>query len=420
MTVVAMFGAQWGDEGKGKVADVLGEELNAMARFNGGNNAGHTIIVGDDKFALHLVPSGILRPGVHCYICRGVVVDPWVLLGEIENLRSRGVDTKRLVLDPHCHLIMPYHKALDDAQEILMDKGKIGTTGRGIGPCYADKAYRIGIRGIDLLDEELLSSKLEIALKRHGSLLSEMGYGFDVASVISPIREISGAITPLFGDTAIAVRNLISAGGKVLLEGAQGFLLDVDHGTYPFVTSSSCHPAGSAAGIGIAARDIDSSLGIVKAYQTRVGAGPMPTELLDETGDKIRERGGEFGTTTGRPRRCGWLDIPLLKMTAASTGMDCIALTKLDVLNGLHKVKVCVDYEIAGKSLGGLIPQSYQIDNAEPVYEELPGWGENGGGLSKGQKDYITYIEEAVGIPISIVSVGPERNQTIIKESVFN
>ncbi len=420
MSVVAMFGAQWGDEGKGKIADALGENLDAMARFNGGNNAGHTIVVGGDKFALHLIPSGILRPEVACYICRGVVIDPRVLLEEISKLQSRGVDASRLMLDPHCHLIMPYHLTLDNAQEFLMGDGKIGTTGRGIGPCYADKAYRIGIRAIDLTDTDSLASKIDMALKRHGGLLSEMGHDYTSDDIVKSLREVLEDIIALMGDTAGSVRRHITAGDNVLLEGAQGFILDIDHGSYPFVTSSNCHPAGAAAGIGIAARDIGGSLGIVKAYQTRVGAGPMPTELTDEVGDKIRERGREFGTTTGRPRRCGWLDLPLLKMTIANTGMDSIALTKLDVLDGLDTVQVCVDYEVDGKVLNGKIPQSYQIDKAKPIYEELPGWGEGNGELSGGQNEYIGFIEETLGVPVVIVSIGPERKQTIIRASVFD
>ncbi|MCP4231239.1 MAG: adenylosuccinate synthase [bacterium] len=419
MTVIAMFGAQWGDEGKGKIADVLGENLNAMARFNGGNNAGHTIVVNDDKFALHLIPSGILRSEVSCYICRGVVVDPWVLLEEIGKLKSRGVDTSNLMLDPHCHLIMPYHKALDSAQEFLMGDSKIGTTGRGIGPCYADKAYRIGVRVIDLTNPRLLFLKIDVALKRHGRLLAEMGHDITSGDIIEPLREVSEDIIALISDTGGAIRNHITDGDNVLLEGAQGFLLDTDHGSYPYVTSSSCHPAGAATGIGIAANEIDGTIGVVKAYQTRVGAGPMPTELLDEVGDRIRERGAEFGTTTGRPRRCGWLDLPLLKMTIANTGMGGIALTKLDVLDGLDKVTVCVDYEIEGEALNGAVPQSYQIERAKPIYEELPGWSEGDSEITAGQYDYINYIEKALDIPVAIVSVGPERKQTIIREHPF-
>jgi len=342
-----------------------------------------------------------------------------VLLEEIAELQTRGVDTSNLMMDPHCHLIMPYHKALDNIQESLMGEGKIGTTGRGIGPCYADKAYRIGVRAVDLTTPDNLPDKIDLAQKRHGRLLSEMGHDFNADDIVESIREVSDVFARLIGNTSSAIQGHIEKGENVLLEGAQGFLLDVDHGSYPFVTSSSCHPAGAATGIGIAANAISDIIGVVKAYQTRVGSGPMPTELTDGVGEKIRERGAEFGTTTGRPRRCGWLDLPLLKMTIANAGMSSIALTKLDVLDGLDTVKVCVDYEISGKKLGGVAPQSYQIEKAEPVYEELPGWEECGGDINQGQSDYIKFIEEALGIPVAIVSLGPERSQTIIRERPF-
>jgi adenylosuccinate synthase len=425
MAVVAMVGAQWGDEGKGKVADVLSRRIGAMARFNGGNNAGHTVIIGDDKIVLRLVPVGILRPDVRCYVGRGCVVNPAYLLEELGRLADLGVSADKLMVDWHSHLILPYHIKLDQAGDETLGRWRVGTTGRGIGPCYADRASRLGLRFGDLFDDDRLEGRLGALADRHGPTLRALGVEVDEAEVLAALREAAPKLKRYAGDVSRAMQEELAAGADVLLEGAHGLLLDVDLGTYPFVTSSNVHPGGAAAGLGLPAGFIGRTLGIVKAYQTRVGEGPFPTELDDDLGERLRKRGNEFGSTTGRPRRCGWLDLVLLKYTVDAAGIDMIALNKLDVLDGLDRVNVCVAYEMDGERLAGVPAPFNRLDDVTPVYEELPGWKEGVTGareyeaLPEAGRDYIRFIEDYVGAEVAIVSTGPERDDGFHRLEVF-
>lgn len=421
MSVSVLVGSQWGDEGKGKIVDILSERYDIVARYQGGANAGHTVEIGDKKYVLHLIPSGILREGVICVIGNGVVIDPKALLDEIEILEKNNIKIDgRLFISHNAHLIMPYHKLLDSISE--SGQNKIGTTGRGIGPCYIDKYARKGIRIVDLLDRQRLENKIRENLTEKNNLLKKVyeHKELDVEEIIKEYTEFDKRIDKYIKDTPVYLNHAITEGKSVLLEGAQGALLDIDHGTYPYVTSSSPTSGGACTGTGIAPTKVDSVIGIVKAYTTRVGNGPFPTELLDETGNKLREIGAEFGATTGRPRRCGWFDAFLMRYSAMINGIDTVAITKLDVLSDFDEIKVCTGYEIDGKQLKAFPNDVTQLESIKPVYETLPGWKKD---ISKARsydelpeetKDYLKFMTEFCGFDISIISVGPKRSETIV------
>ena len=426
MSNVVIVGAQWGDEGKGKIVDLLSSEIDYVVRFQGGNNAGHTVIVDGKKSVLHLVPSGILHEGKICLIGNGVVLDPVVFSEEMDVLISQGIDVSpaRLKISAKTHLIMPYHKVLDKARENKLEKGqKIGTTGRGIGPCYEDKVARVGVRASDLKDPELLKAKIVAALKEKNVLFTAL-YGaeaMDADAVFDEVMAVAARLVPHITDVSSELEQAWAEGKSALFEGAQGIHLDVDHGTYPFVTSSNTVAGNAAAGSGIASTRLDRILGILKAYTTRVGEGPFPTELHDATGDLLRENGGEFGATTGRPRRCGWQDIVVLRESVRLNGLTDIALTKLDVLSGFDAIKLCVAYELDGKRINYPPQEGGALERVTPVYEEMPGWKENIEAcatweeLPAAARDYVRRLEELSGVPVSMVSVGPDRNQTIMR-----
>jgi len=417
--VKAVIGTQWGDEGKGKVVDFLCEDADYVVRFQGGSNAGHTIKVGDEKYKFHLLPSGVVR-GKTCVIGNGVVVDPEVFLKEIDSLRKRGREPRVMVSD-RANVIMPYHKILDGAEESYLGKKRIGTTKRGIGPCYSDKMARKGIRVGDLLDEELLRDKLESILPIKEKLAEIYGvrFDFDMDELVEKYTEYGRKMEPYITDTIAELSRAVREGKNILLEGAQGVMLDIDFGTYPYTTSSNTISGGACTGSGIPPKCIDEVIGVVKAYTTRVGMGPLPTELKDEIGKHLQERGGEFGTTTGRARRCGWLDLVVLKYSVTVSGVDKIALTKLDVLDGLREVKVCVGYEYDGRMMD-TVPSNIKIlENVKPVYEKLNGWKSVSGAkafedLPKEAKKYIKFIEEFLDIDVFLISTGAEREKTII------
>ncbi len=419
MTVRAVIGTQWGDEGKGKVVDFLCEDADYVVRFQGGSNAGHTIKVGDEKYKFHLLPSGVVR-GKTCVIGNGVVVDPEVFLEEINSLRKRGIEPRIMVSD-RANVIMPYHKILDGAEESYLGKKRIGTTKRGIGPCYSDKIARKGIRVADLLDENLLRDKLEsiFPIKEKLAEIYGVRFDFDIDELVEKYTEYGRKMEPYITDTIAELNRAIREGKNILLEGAQGVMLDVDFGTYPYTTSSNTISGGACTGSGIPPKCIDEVIGVVKAYTTRVGMGPLPTELKDEIGKHLQERGGEFGTTTGRARRCGWLDLVVLKHSVTISGVDKIALTKLDVLDGLREVKVCVGYEYDGRIMD-TVPSNIRIlENVKPVYEKLDGWKSVSGAttfenLPREAKNYIKFIEEFLDTEVFLVSTGAEREKTII------
>jgi adenylosuccinate synthase len=423
MPNVVVIGTQWGDEGKGKVVDILASRADLIVRFQGGNNAGHTLVVDGEQTICHLIPSGILHKDKKCLIGNGVVVDPQVLLEEIRVLTEKGfsITSERLFLSEKAHLIMPYHKALDLAREAAKGKGKLGTTGRGIGPCYEDKVGRRGIRAVDLLDPKALEEKIRINLEEKNFLLSKF-FRADILE-FQPIYDsyllMAEKIVPFISNVSLEIDEAIRKGEKVLFEGAQGTHLDIDHGTYPFVTSSNPVSGAVCAGAGVGPDKLHHIMGIVKAYTTRVGAGPFPTELLDETGNYLQERGAEFGATTGRSRRCGWLDLVMLKDSILYNGLTSICVTKLDVLTGLDRIRICVAYNINGKRINHMPADIRSLAQCEPVYEELPGWHEeisNEGDMDQlpgRTRDYLERIVEITGVPLSIVSVGPQREQTI-------
>ncbi|AGP56252.1 adenylosuccinate synthetase [Streptomyces rapamycinicus NRRL 5491] len=416
-----LLGAQWGDEGKGKATDLLGGSVDYVVRYQGGNNAGHTVVVGDQKYALHLLPSGILSPGCTPVIGNGVVVDPAVLLSELSGLADRGVDTSKLLISGNAHLITPYHTTLDKVSERFLGKRKIGTTGRGIGPAYADKINRVGIRVQDLFDESILRQKVEAALDNKNQVLAKL-YNRRAIAVDQVVEELLGYADPLSGyvaDTTLLLNNAIDQGQVVLFEGGQGTLLDVDHGTYPFVTSSNPTAGGACTGTGVGPTKISRVIGILKAYTTRVGAGPFPTELLDEDGEKLRTIGGERGVTTGRDRRCGWFDAVIARYATRVNGLTDFFLTKLDVLTGWERIPVCVAYEIDGKRVEELPYSQTDFHHAKPIYETLPGWSEDitkaktFDELPKNAQKYVQALEEMSGAPISAIGVGPGRDETI-------
>ena len=421
MPAIVLLGAQWGDEGKGKATDLLGDKVAYVVRYQGGNNAGHTVVIGDEKYALHLLRSGILSPSCIPVIGNGVVIDPAVLLEEIKGLNERGVDTSKLKISTNAHLITPYHRTIDKVSERFLGKAKIGTTGRGIGPAYADKINRIGIRVQDLFDPSILRQKLEGALRDKNQVLIKVfnRKGIEVDDVLAEYLEFAEILRPYVTDTSLLLNNALDKGELVLLEGSQGTLLDVDHGTYPFVTSSNPTAGGASTGSGIGPTKINRVIGIVKAYTTRVGSGPFPTELLDSAGEKLRAAGGEFGTTTGRARRTGWYDALIARYAVRINGLTDFFLTKLDVLTGWEKIPVCVAYEINGKRVDELPASQTDFHHAKPIYEYLPGWSENISGarklsdLPENARAYIKYLEEISGAPMSAIGVGPGREETI-------
>ena len=427
MPAIVLLGAQWGDEGKGKATDILGDRVDYVVRYQGGNNAGHTVVIGDQKYALHLLPSGILSPNVIPVIGNGVVIDPSVLLEEIKGLNERGIDTSKLVISSNAHLITPYHRTIDKVSERFLGKAKIGTTGRGIGPAYADKISRIGIRVQDLFDESILQKKIESALKDKNQVLTKVFNRKDmqVSEILDEYLGYAEILRPYIADTALLLNNALESGKTVLLEGSQGTLLDVDHGTYPFVTSSNPTAGGACTGSGIGPTKIERVIGIVKAYTTRVGSGPFPTELENEDGEKLRTIGHEYGTTTGRNRRCGWYDAPIARFAVRINGLTDFFLTKLDVLTGWEKIPVCVAYEIDGKRVEEVPSSQTDFHHAIPIYEYLPGWSEDISkaralsDLPKNARDYIAFLEEISGAPMSAIGVGPGRDETIVTRDLL-
>ena len=422
MPAIVLLGAQWGDEGKGKATDLLGDRVDYVVRYQGGNNAGHTVVIGDQKYALHLLPSGILSPNVVPVIGNGVVIDPGVLLTEIKGLNERGIDTSKLKISTNTHLITPYHRTIDKVSERFLGNSKIGTTGRGIGPAYADKINRIGIRIQDLFDPSILQQKIEGALRDKNQVLIKVfnRKGLEVEEVLKEYLEYAEILAPYIADTGLLLNKALDAGKNILLEGSQGTLLDVDHGTYPFVTSSNPTAGGACTGSGIGPTRISRVIGIVKAYTTRVGSGPFPTELFDEDGEKLRTIGGEIGVTTGRARRCGWYDAPIARYAVRVNGLTDFFLTKLDVLTGWGKIPVCVAYEVDGKRVEELPASQSDFHHAKPIYEYLPGWSENitkartFDDLPANARAYVKYLEEISGAPMSAIGVGPGRDETIV------
>ncbi len=422
MPAIVLVGAQWGDEGKGKATDLLGDRVDYVVRYQGGNNAGHTVVIGDESYALHLLPSGILTPDVVPVIGNGVVIDPAVLIGEIDGLEARGISCDRLAISANAHLIMPHHVARDRVTERFLGKAQIGTTGRGIGPAYGDKMARLGIRVQDLFDEKILRQKLELALRETNQLLVKV-YNRRALEVDAVVQEYLGYVERLGGhvvDTSLLLARALDEDKVVLLEGSQGTLLDVDHGTYPFVTSSNPTAGGAAAGAGIGPTRITAVMGILKAYTTRVGSGPFPTELKDEMAARLRKTGGEIGVTTGRPRRVGWFDAVIGRYAARVNGITDFFLTKLDVLSGLETVPVCVAYEIDGRRVEEMPMTQTDLHHAVPVYEELPGWWEDIShcrtfeDLPVAAQDYVQRVQELCRARVSAIGVGPGRDQTIV------
>ncbi|HEU4362174.1 MAG TPA: adenylosuccinate synthase, partial [Mycobacterium sp.] len=428
MPAIVVIGAQWGDEGKGKATDLLGEQVQWVVRYQGGNNAGHTVVLpSGENFALHLIPSGVLTPGVTNVIGNGVVVDPGVLLDELAGLAGRGVDTSRLLISADAHLLLPYHVAIDKVTERYMGSKKIGTTGRGIGPCYQDKIARMGIRVADVLDEGSLANKIEAALELKNQVLVKIynRKALEPDQVLDELLTQAGQFKHRIADTALVLAGALDRGETVLLEGSQGTLLDVDHGTYPYVTSSNPTAGGAAVGSGIGPTRITTVLGILKAYTTRVGSGPFPTELFDANGEYLTKTGGEFGVTTGRRRRCGWFDAVIARYATRVNGITDYFLTKLDVLSSLETVPVCVGYTVDGRRTDELPMTQAEFARAEPVYEELPGWWEDISAartfdeLPAKARDYVQRLEELAGARISCIGVGPGRDQTIVCHDIL-
>ncbi|WP_244930308.1 adenylosuccinate synthase [Nocardioides sp. W7] len=426
MPAIAIIGAQWGDEGKGKATDLLGSRVDHVVKFNGGNNAGHTVVIGDEKYALHLLPSGILSPNVVPVIGNGVVIDIEVLFQELDALEARGVDVSRLKVSANAHVIASYNRALDKVTERFLGSRRLGTTGRGIGPTYADKMNRVGIRVQDIFDEKILTQKVEGVLELKNQVLSKIynRRAATVEGVVEELLEYAERLRPMVCDTGLLLNQALDRGEVVLLEGGQATLLDVDHGTYPFVTSSSATSGGACTGSGIPPSRLDRVIGIVKAYTTRVGEGPFPTELFDDFGAHLAKVGAEYGTTTGRPRRCGWYDAVIARYAARVNGVTDFVLTKLDVLTGLDQVPVCVAYDVNGVRHDEMPVNQSDFHHAKPIYEYFPGWWEDISEartfeeLPKNARDYVLAVEKMSGARISVVGVGPSRAATIVRHEL--
>ncbi|MGN6378559.1 MAG: adenylosuccinate synthase [Gaiellales bacterium] len=428
MPLLVTVGAQWGDEGKGKIVDLLAERADVVARYQGGNNAGHTLVIGDETYKLRLVPSGILYPGTLCILGPGVVIDPEVLIEELDGLIARGIDVSGVRISGNAHLIMPWHKIIDADSELQLGRLQIGTTRRGIGPAYADKALRVGIRVQDLVDEKILRLKIQTALSVKNELLRKLHHHrpLDKDELTIAMLGFAERIRPFIADTSLELDRALRAGHSVLAEGAQATLLDIDHGTYPFVTSSNPIAGGACTGLGIGPTRITAVLGVAKAYVTRVGAGPFPSEADPERGAALGKRGHEFGTVTGRERRCGWLDLVGLRYAARVNGLTALAVTKLDVLSMFDRVPVCTGYRLADGSLTEEFP-AHQSDfhHAQPVYEDLPGWQHDLTGttsydeLPGEARSYLEFVEERVGVPIALVGIGQRRDQTITRRELL-
>ncbi len=422
MPAIVVLGAQWGDEGKGKATDLLGSQIDYCVRYQGGNNAGHTIVVNGEKFATHLLPSGVLTPGCTPVIANGVVLDARVLLEEVDGLAARGVDTSTLLLSGSAHLITSYHTAIDKVTERFLGKNQIGTTGRGIGPAYADKINRIGVRVADVFDEKILAAKVEAALEVKNHLLVKVynRRAISVEEILEEVGAYADRLKPMVADTSLVLNRALDEDKVVLFEGAQATMLDVDHGTYPFVTSSNPIAGGVGAGAGIGPKRIDRIIGVVKAYTTRVGSGPFPTELLDDDGDRLREVGAEFGTTTGRPRRCGWYDAVIARYASRVNGLTEFFLTKLDCLGEWDEIPVCVAYEVDGERVDEMPMTQTDFHHARPVYEMLPGWRSDISGcrtfeeLPANAQAYVRRLEELSGAPFWGIGVGPGREESIV------
>jgi adenylosuccinate synthase len=421
---VIILGSQWGDEGKGKIVDLFAERFDIVARYQGGHNAGHTVFIGDKKFVLKLIPSGILRPGKQAVIGNGLVIDPAALLSEIESLQSAGVAvTANLFISNRAHVLFPAHRMMEKMSEGREGRVSIGTTSRGIGPCYEDKIARRGIRIADLLDTEFFRAQYDSVMEEKVLIARALGIDseLDLKAIRAEYEAFAERIRPMVCDTSALLNNAIRDGKTVMFEGAQGTMLDIDHGTYPFVTSSSASAGGACTGTGVAPTRITGVIGVSKAYITRVGGGPFPTEALDHTGELIRARGKEFGAVTGRPRRCGWFDAPLLRYTATINGFDSLVVTKLDVLDEFDPIPVCVGYRIGGREVCGMPPTVAEIAKIEPVYENVPGWSTSTFGIAKYDdlpakaKEYIAFLEARTGVEVGCISTGPERNQTIVR-----
>jgi adenylosuccinate synthase len=421
MPAIVLVGAQWGDEGKGKATDLLGDRVDFVVRYQGGNNAGHTVVIGEESYALHLLPSGVLSPRVTPVIGNGVVIDPEVLLAEIDGLAERGVSCDRLLISADAHLIMPHHRALDRVTERYLGSARIGTTGRGIGPAYADKVARTGIRVQDLFDPGILRQKLDLVLREKNQVLTKVynRRGIDADAVAAEYVGYGEKLRRYVADTSAVLNRALDEDKPVLLEGAQATLLDVDHGTYPFVTSSSPTAGGACAGSGIGPTRITTVVGVVKAYTTRVGAGPFPTELAGDQGEWLRKAGGEYGVTTGRPRRCGWFDAVIARYAARVNGVTDFFVTKLDVLSGLEQVPVCVAYDVAGTRHTEMPMTQTEFHHAVPVYEFFDGWWEDlsevreFGELPRNAREYVRALEAMIGAPVAAVGTGPRRDQTL-------
>ncbi|MBB4935078.1 adenylosuccinate synthase [Lipingzhangella halophila] len=427
MPAITLVGAQWGDEGKGKATDLVGNRVDYVVRYQGGNNAGHTVVIGDEKYALHLLPSGILSSDVVPVIANGVVIDPGVLFEELRGLQERGVDTGNLLISANAHLIMPYHRALDKVSERFLGKGRIGTTGRGIGPTYADKTSRVGVRVQDTFDPKILRKKVELTLNDKNQILTKVfnRRGLDTEQVIDEYLGYADMLRPYVADTSLVLNKALDDDKTVYLEGSQGTLLDIDHGTYPFVTSSSPTAGGACAGAGIGPTRITKVVGILKAYTTRVGSGPFPTELLDESGEWLRQHGGEYGVTTGRNRRCGWFDAAIARYATRVNGITDFFLTKLDVLSGLERIPVCVGYNVNGVRHDEIPMTQTDFHHATPIYEYLDGWDSDISHarafdeLPKNAQAYVRTLEEMSGAPISAIGVGPGRHETLELRSLI-
>jgi adenylosuccinate synthase len=428
MPAIVIVGVQWGDEGKGKATDLLGERTDVVVKFNGGNNAGHTVVIGDEKYALHLLPSGILSPGVTPVIGNGVVVDLEVLFAELEALNARGLDTSRLKISANAHVITQYHRTLDKVTERFLGKRMIGTTGRGIGPAYADKINRVGIRLQDIFDENILRQKVEGALEQKNHLLVKVfnRRAIAVDEIVDDLLSYADRLRDMVCDTSLLLNNALDAGEVVVFEGGQATMLDIDHGTYPFVTSSSATAGGAATGAGVGPNRLDRIVGIVKAYTTRVGSGPFPTELFDEQGEWLRSRGFEFGTTTGRPRRVGWYDAPITRYATRINGITDLVLTKLDILTGLDEIPVCVAYDVEGTRFDEVPVNQSDFHHATPILEFFPGWQEDIShartfeDLPVAAQDYVLALERMSGTRISVIGVGPSRDAVIVRHDLVD